>query len=438
MFLKKALLVSLSTFILAGCSNSDNSNNLNGSGEYPACSLPDQNLVWFDYLKDWYLFYSDLPDQINPEGYVSIEEMLNAVRSPDDRFSYVLTRAEYDEFFNSGSYFGYGFSSNTTQVADAYVIRYVFSGSGADQAGLKRGDRLIEINGYTATEIKAQNLSGETVYGPDQDGYTIDITYINSNDQTISTQMTKGQVSTNTVFDVETFNTSAGTVGYLSFQHGFIEPSAAELNQAFATLSAVNPSQLILDLRYNGGGRISIAEQLGSLIGGDTTSGSIFGTLEFNDKHSDQNSTYYFDNLVNKLDISRLIVLTTENTCSASEMIINGIDPFIEVVTVGDTTCGKPIGMSPQEYCEMVMSAINFKVTNANGFGDYFNGINAQCNVTDQIVADWGSLQDPVFAEGLYFAENDACSNVNNYVVQKRSPSSQQKSMKELLFDNRY
>jgi hypothetical protein len=189
-----------------------------------------------------------------------------------------------------------------------------------------------------------------------------------------------------------------------------------------------------LDLRYNGGGRISIAEQLASLIGGATTDGEVFATLQYNDKHQDSNSTYLFSNRANKLDLNRVIILTTDNTCSASEMIINALDPHIEVVTVGTTTCGKPIGMSPREYCDMVMAAINFKVVNSEGYGDYFDGISSQCVVNDAIVADWGDLADPVLAEGLYFAENSACSA--NLKFERVKPMDQRNSYRQLLFEH--
>ncbi len=427
--LKRLMVISILSLVLIGCGGSSDSDD---------CSIPDQNQTWFSYLQDWYYWYQDLPASINPQAYSSIQAMLDDVKSDLDRFSYVITREEYDAFFSSGSYFGYGFSSNTTQYEDSYVIRYVFSGSGAEAAGLSRGDRLTVINGYTVTEIKNNNIDNATVYGPDEEGYTIEITYINTQGQTITTNMVKGTVNTNTVFHTEVFNTTAGNVGYLSFQHGFIEPSSAELQTAFSTLQAGNPSQLILDLRYNGGGRISVAALLGSLIGGNTTNGELMATLQYNDKHQDSNSTYTFSDQANKLNINRVIVLTTGSTCSASEMIINGIDPFIEVVTIGTATCGKPIGMSPQEYCSMVMSAINFKVVNSEGYGDYFDGIASSCTVNDQIVAGWGSSSDPITAEAIYYAENASCSAAANKTFEPYIAPENRATFKELLFENRY
>ena len=431
--------VSLLAVISAcGGGSSDSSGPNLGGSTFQQCSVPDQNQVWFDYLQDWYLFYQDLPTSIDPEAYASVSAMLNDVRSSQDRFSYIITREEYDAFFNSGSFFGYGFSLDRQMFNDSYVIRYVFNNSGAANAGLQRGDRLTTINGYTVSEIQQQNIDDETVFGPDEAGFTIDVTYTNTSGDSVTTNVVKGEVATNTVFATDVINTSVGAVGYLSFQHGFIEPSEAELQSAFETLSTGNPNQLILDLRYNGGGRVSIAQILGSLVGGDSTNGEVLGTLDYNDKHQDSNTTYRFDNQTNKLAIDRLIVLTTDNTCSASEMIINGIDPFIEVVTVGTATCGKPIGMSPQEYCDMVMSAINFKVVNAVGFGDYFDGISSQCVVNDSIVADWGSSNDPVFAEGLYYAQNSSCSvNKMNGFERYLAPENR-KPYQSILFDSAY
>ncbi|MEE4246399.1 MAG: S41 family peptidase [Kangiellaceae bacterium] len=432
MVVLRSLFVVVAALVFTACSDSSDSGN--GNNNFAACSIPDQNATWFDYLQEDYLFYQDLPSSIDPTRYSTVSAMLNDVRSSQDRFSYVITREEYDSFFNSGSFFGYGFSSNTEMYDDSFVIRYVFAGSGAEAAGLTRGARLTVINGYTVPEIKQQNIDNATLYGPDEEGFTIDITYIDVNGQTVQAQMSKGTVITNTVFAADVINSNAGNIGYLSFQHGFIEPSEAELDSAFQTIAAQQPSQLILDLRYNGGGRISIAEQLGSLVGGQATSGSVFGELTYNDMNQANNFTYRFSTRLNALDVNRVIVLTTPSTCSASEMIINGLDPFIEVVTVGETTCGKPIGMSPQEYCGMVMSAINFKVVNAVGFGDYFDGISSQCVVEDFIAGDWLASTDAIFAEGLRYAETGSCS------VTKATDSIESGkanlTMREILFDH--
>ena len=305
---------------------------------------------------------------------------------------------------------GFGFSSDSTSDPSAYIVRYVFSDSAAEQAGLSRGDRLTNINDFSIAQIRDQELSNEDIFGPKEEGFSINVTFEKPNGTVVETQMSKIEVSTNTVFATQVFSSNVGQVGYLSFQNGFIEPSNEELRIAFAQLASEQVNELIIDLRYNGGGRLSVAGNLASYIVSNAAVGDIFTGLEYNDKNSNRNSSVRFSKKANALNLSRVVVLTTDNTCSASESIINGLAPHMEVVSIGSTTCGKPVGQMPDEYCDMVLSAINFRAVNSIGQGEYFDGLAPTCDVQDEIVADWGSLQDPVFAEAVSYLNTGSCS----------------------------
>jgi carboxyl-terminal processing protease len=406
--LKKSLLPVAIIFVLVSCGGSSSQTPIESGFE--SCSVPDQNAVFFEFLQNTYLWYDQLPTSINPESYSSVNEMLDDVRFEDDRFSGFQAKQDFDDFFENATFVGFGFSSDTASNPNAYIVRYVFENSAAQQAGLRRGDKLTNINGFSVPEIRAQQLSNEAVFGPNEEGFTIDITFIKPSGTLVETQMSKVAVTTNTVFATQVFSSNVGQVGYLSFQNGFIEPSNEELDTSFTQLANEQVSELIVDLRYNGGGRLSVAGNLASYIVGSPAVNDIFTTLEFNDKNSDRNSSVRFTDKINALDLTRVVVLTTPNTCSASELIINGLSPHMEVVTIGSNTCGKPVGQTPDEYCDVVLSAINFRTVNSLGQGDYFDGLMPTCAVQDQIVADWGSLDDPVFAEGLNYLNTGNCS----------------------------
>ena len=408
--LKNAFFVLVCLSALASCGGSDSNNQPPIDSGYLQCSVPDQNAVFFGYLQNTYLWYDQLPASINPEAYSTVDAMLNDVRFSQDRFSGFSERQAYEDFFENATFVGFGFSSDSGSDPNAYIVRYVFGGSAAEQAGLSRGDRLTTINGFTVPDIRAGQLSNETVFGPNQDGFTINITFAKPSGEVITTQMSKRAVNTNTVFATQVIPSNVGPIGYLSFQNGFIEPSDAELASSFAQFASENVRELIVDLRYNSGGRLSVAGNLASFIVGESALGNIFTTLQYNDKNSNRNSSVRFTDKINALDLSRVVVLTTSGTCSASELIINGLAPHMEVVTVGSTTCGKPVGQVPDEYCDMVLSAINFRTVNSLGQGDYLDGLSPNCPVEDQIVADWGSLQDPVFAEAVSYLNTGSCS----------------------------
>jgi C-terminal processing protease CtpA/Prc len=407
---QKPLFTLLCVALLANCGGGGDNSQVPIESGFQTCSVPDQNAVFFEFMQNTYLWYDQLPASINPQSYATVDAMLDDVRFSQDRFSGFQDREEYENFFENASFTGYGFSSDQSTDLNAYIVRYVFKNSAAEQAGLSRGDRLTNINGFSVTQINQDLLSNETVFGPDQVGFTIPITYQKPSGEIVNTQMSKIAVSTNTVFATQVFSSNVGEVGYLSFQNGFIEPSDAELETAFTQLASAQVDELILDLRYNPGGRLSVATNLASFIVSNSALDNIFTTLAYNDKNTSRNSSFRFTNKVNALDLSRVIVLSTPSTCSASELIINGLSPHMEVVTVGTATCGKPVGQNPDFYCDKVLSAINFRTVNSLDQGEYFDGLAPTCLVQDAIVADWGSLDDPIFAEAVSYVNTGSCS----------------------------
>ncbi|NVK25589.1 MAG: carboxyl-terminal protease [Gammaproteobacteria bacterium] len=379
------------------------------------------NVDLFEYLQQAYFWNDELPSEINPSAYSSMPEAMYGLRNTDDRFSFVMTNEEYKDYVAS-VFFGYGFSHLANDTNDGLVIRYVFDQGSAYLNGLRRGDTITRANGIDIADVIAGTRTLSEAFGPNTDGYTIDVTFEKPDGTVVETQFSKSEIVANTVMASEVKNkpvtdlnnnVSQKNVGYLVFD-SFKESSAAELNTAFSQFSQTGVDELILDLRYNGGGRISVAQQLSTQIAGDNVRdnnmSNIFVQYVHNDNWSQYNEAVSFSTASYELDLDRLIVLTSGNSCSASELVINALMPFIDVVTIGDETCGKPIGMYPQEINDWTVFAINFQTQNAVGFGDYFDGLPADCAVTETIVGDWGDEADPLLAEALYYLENGQCS----------------------------
>lgn len=395
-------LIALSTaLLLTACSSDDD-------------LTPEEqdNADLFEYLQEAYFWNDDLPTKINVSAYDTMPEAMNALRVSDDRFSFVMTNEEYQDYVAS-VFFGYGFSHMYNDSNDGLLIRYVFEDGSAAQNGLRRGDTIIEANGVLISDAISGAATLTDAFGPNEDGYTIDVTFRKPDGELVETQFSKSEIVANTVMATEVKSTmvdgATTDVGYVVFD-SFKESSAAELNASFSTLQQSGVDELILDLRYNSGGRISVAQQLSTQIAGDNVGANIFVQYVHNENWSNYDEAVNFSSASYELDLDRLIVLTSGSSCSASELVINALTPFIDVVVVGDETCGKPIGMYPQEINDWTVFAINFQTQNAAGFGDYFDGLPADCSVTETIVGDWGDESDPLLAEALYYLENGNCS----------------------------
>jgi carboxyl-terminal processing protease len=373
------------------------------------CEIPQQNQYVHEILKQYYLWYQQVPSYIDYAAFNSPAETLDFLRyeSPGpDRFSYITSESSYRSLMDSGQYFGYGFSFET-DVSGQVWVRFVYDDAPAGKAGMQRSDEIISINGETLTTITS-NPNWTDILGPNQEGYPVDMVLRKANGSTSAIHMLKTTVNINTVLHSSVIDTGAVKTGYLVFK-SFLETSSSELATVFANFKTAGVNRVILDLRYNGGGRVSVANTLASYLNKINNNTSVFGRLTFNDKNQNENYSYLLEQLNNALTLDQLIVITTGSTCSASEMVINGLSPYISVKTVGSTTCGKPVGMNPFFFCGNAMLPITFEVQNKNGYGGYYDGIAADCPAEDNVKFDFGDATDPMLAQALYLAENGSC-----------------------------
>ena len=185
-------------------------------------------------------------------------------------------------------------------------------------------------------------------------------------------------------------------MGYLAYQE-FISSGADAVGAAFDRFAAAGITDLVLDLRYNGGGSTTQARNLASLAAGSALDGQVFADFRFSAKNADRNFTQtfsaYFASKASQTDstplenLNRVFVITSAATASASELLINGLRPFKDVITIGSTTFGKPYGFLPRDACGLTYYAVNFITANAQGFSDYSTGIAPTCAVADDLPA---------------------------------------------------
>jgi C-terminal peptidase prc len=382
-------------------------NRPRGGAPYAPCTILSQNLRVRDVLTDLYLWNRFLPN-VNPTRYASPEAYLEAARYKplDTRFSYITPKAAFDALFSASQYVGFGFSTQTT--GSAIAILQVFPDSPASESALARGDRIVAVGGRTVASLLT---SGTDVFGPAETGISSTLDIIARDGSARRVTLTKRAVTIPPVSLTRVFQVDGRVVGYLLFRQ-FVQPSSAALDAAFAALRQAGATELVLDLRYNGGGLLDVAVHLGSLIGDVVTRGQVFTRIEHNDRNTRLNQTLRFESIEPPLRLSRLFVITTRASASASEVVINGMRPYMPVVVIGDRTFGKPVGQYSIELCDKVLLPVAFQTVNANGEGNYFDGIAADCPAADDISNDLGAPAEASLAEAFHFIRTGSCSGV--------------------------
>ena len=372
------------------------------------CTIPGKNQYVRDVLFDYYYWYRQLPST-NPATFGSPEEYLEAVRYRDlDRtFSYIANRLEEEALLSSSQFVGLGIS--TRFDGEEMRISQVFPGSPASEAGLARGDRITSINGRSVADLSQSGQIG-SAFGPSEDGLVIELSWRGREGNERSGRLVKRAVTIPTVDLTRLYDVDGRRVGYIFFRN-FVEPSIGALDAAFMQLREAGATELVLDLRYNGGGLVDVAQHLASLIGGQRTEGRVFAAYTHNDRHPELNRTMRFERKSNAMELERLVVITTRASASASELVINALRPFMPVVIVGDTTYGKPVGQLGFPFCDKVLRPVSFILRNANNQADFFNGFEPDCRAADDLDHEFGSVSEPSLAESLAYLRTGSCTS---------------------------
>ncbi len=398
--------------ILAACGSSDGGG---GNGDPASCSNVDQKRFVLDAMQDWYLWNHLLPNNISVNDYASPEALLADLMtySPDDssgqpvdRFSFIGSAAADEAFFGEGQFEGFGFSTKQFAVDDIRLTQ-VFANSPADLGGLARGQRILEINGRTVAAIQAAEGIGAVLA-------TSPLTFLmeQPGGAQLTTTIARDVVTITPVPQYRVIAVGDGSgrmVGYIELA-SFIATADAVLNNVFAEFIANGVNDVILDLRYNGGGLVSTANLLGDLLGGDVAENLVFSRSQFNaDRAAANDFTKLFFRLASSMSLSRLMVIASDRTASASELVTNSMLPHVEVTIVGGTTFGKPVGQVGFEFCEKILRPTAFQTVNADGDGDYFDGIPVDCPAVDELSIAVGADTDPSMIAAMAYLDTGAC-----------------------------
>jgi len=401
----------------------------------------DDGIVQRTNIKDFvwkgmnfaYLYKDNSPNLANDRFATNsdYEAFLNTYDSPEslfesliynrelvDRFSWITSNyIELEQQFSgvtktSGAEFNFYYAPGSeTNVFG--IVRLIKPNSNASTTTLTRGQIFNKIDGVVLTENNLRTLLSS-------ESYTLNLATFNTNgtndpnddsltDSTESVVLTKTVYSENPIFKSEVISVNAMNVGYLMY-NSFVSDYDAELNAVFGDFKAQNIQHLVLDLRYNPGGSVNTATALASMITGITN--QVFAILKYNNDLASNNTNYEFTTTlsngasINSVGLSKVYILTTGSSASASEMIINSLKPHIEVVQIGDNTEGKAQasvtlydspdfqreGANPDHL--YALQPLVASTVNKDNLGVPFDGLDPDIKLIER-VTNYGVLGDP-------------------------------------------
>ncbi|MDQ6479311.1 S41 family peptidase [Dyadobacter sp. LHD-138] len=399
---------------LAGCKDKDVDPTTTETTD--STSYQTVNSWIYEVMNDTYFWYKNMPaessldSKLNPKDYF---EKLIYQRTTTDRFSAITSDADAltKEFNGISKIFGINYTLSYTDASKtslAAFLSYVVKGSPAETAGLKRGDIIMKVNGTQLTTSNYTTLFGNNETATFTLGVLNGTVLTTDNSNTIS--VTKAEISEDPVVFSSVISKSAygKTIGYLVYTQ-FIPGTTTdankydnELRQVFANFKSKGVNELVLDLRFNPGGYISSAKTLASLIGKSVSSAKIFYKEQWNDKYlaywqgkNGANALNYkfLDEASNiGSSLSRVFVLTSNGTASASELVINGLRPYMDVITIGEHTYGKNLfgslvsdDQSRWKWGIYVMLGQTANVNNQSDYGTV-NGMPPTYEVKDVVI----------------------------------------------------
>ena len=414
------LLTGLFFITLVSCKDQDDSIALR---EY---DFEIEDFIW-EALNTYYYWQDTVPDLADnrfnsQKSYASFlsrsnenqEQLFESLLIDKDRFSWIVS--DYTALENqlrrvyttSGMILGLERIGESNDLF-AYV-RYVLPDSDASEKNIKRGDLFLSINNEELTMDNYRDLLSS-----DAELFSIQLAQISGQTVTptgISVDLVKAEIQENPIHIHKLIELNNAKIGYLMY-NGFVADFDDQLESAFAEFQTQGINQLVIDLRYNRGGRTSSSIKLASMITGQF-SGEVFAQTQHNDKLSSLNQDYLFEATAAQLKMDRLYVISSAETASASELLINGLSPYIDVILIGDDTTGKNVGSySIYDWIDdegnrnprhtWAMQPITLKIANSEGFADFENGLQADYRLQEDVanLGFLGEIDEPLLEKTL-------------------------------------
>lgn len=398
-------------------------------------SLLTEQLFLRSWIDDTYLWYAEVP-RADPKMFTTALDYFNILRTgvqtdsgkDKDHFHFTYPTEEWVALSQSGVEASYGltWSLLASRPPRKIVVAYVQAGSPADLAGITRGTEGVSVDGERVADGDPDKLNAGLF--PSAPDVTHTLVVLDRGSTTPHTLTLKSSSLASTPVTAKLLPAPYNKVGYMQF-NDHIQTAEKGLVDAITAFQAAGVTDVVIDLRYNGGGYLAIAGELAYMVAGPAAvAGKTFDKIQFNNKHPTtdpitgqaltpegfidkaQGFSVPMGTALPHLDLTRVFVLTGPGTCSASEAVMNGLAGIdVQVLQFGETTCGKPYGFYPQDNCGTTYFAIQFQGVNAKGFGDYADGLTpgkqspVGCVIADDFTHELGDPAEARLAAALRF-----------------------------------
>jgi C-terminal processing protease CtpA/Prc len=406
------------------------------------CSLKERQDWVSAQMNEWYLCPETRPAGLSTTGYPSVETYLDALTATarsqgrDRYFTYITSIKEENAYYNSGSSAGFGFRLTYDTTARRVFVAETFEGTTALAANIDRGTEIVAIGTSTGnlqlvSDLMAaggpQNVTN--ALGPSDPGVTRVLRVKDPSGATRDVSISKTDYTLTPVssrYGAKVFVDNGKKVGYLNLRT-FINTADPALRSAFAEFKAQGVTEVIVDLRYNGGGLVSIAELMGDLMGANRSTTDVFSYTAFRPSKSQYDETRTFQPKPQSVAPTRVAFIGTGGSASASEMVINSFIPYLgnNMALVGTNTYGKPVGQIALDRtaCDDRLRVIAFAVQNSLRQGDYFQGLASKvqqsCQAGDDITRPLGDPQESSIARALDFLAGRSCTPIGGVASAK-------------------
>ena len=394
--------------------------------------------------KDLYLWYNQIPATFDPKTFADPAKIMEAIRpfsiepgftGPVDRWSFGMKKEEWNNLTS-----GMSSADAATNAAGDFGISVFFKQEGdlrvrlverlspGGMAGIQRSWRIVKINGNSDITTVNASFIVTNVYNSTSTSFT----FLKPDGTSVDLTLTAAHYKTQPVYLDSVYRINNKNIGYLVY-NSFIGDTGkiySEFERVFSKFADNNVTDLVVDLRYNGGGYVTVQQKLANYLAPQSADGSVMMKEVYNDKHSQYNQTTLFHK-IGSLNLNKIYFIVTKNTASASELLINNLKPIMDVKLVGpSTTHGKPVGFFPVPVGDWYVFPVSFRSFNNAGVGNYFSGMAVSNSVADGLDQDWGNISESSLASALKhittggfiregsFTENPIITNGNSALSQ--------------------
>ena len=404
-----------------------------GGGGGTGCTIGQRLDFIDDVMEDWYLFPNLVASNVSRAGITDPQDYIDDLVAParaqniDRFFSFITSIQEEEAFNNSGATAGFGFRlAYDSGNRRAFVIE-TFEGTPALGANIDRGSEILAI-GTSSANLQTVNSLFATggaaavsnALGPSTPGTSRVLRVLDQDGVTREVTLAKADFSLDPVSDrygALIINDGGKQVGYINLRTFSVESANDDLRTAFRSFRAAGITELIIDFRYNGGGRISVADVMGDLMGAGLT-GQIYSQIEFRQERANNNSVHRFAPTADSIAPTKIAFIGTRSTASASELVINSMQPYVDIALIGENTFGKPVGQSGFDLaaCDDRFRPVTIQITNRDGLGEYFTGLAStvpnSCRANDDIFTQLGDPSETMIATALDYLAGRSCTAI--------------------------